>query len=134
MLLFVQASASLLADRPAEGLGPIESAIGLMTSGGGTGGILAPEMEVLRGDILAALDGDTGAGPAAEAAWERALTNARRLGVRMSELRAATRLFRAASSGSGRQRPHDLRSIYETFTEGFDTADLVEAREALDAG
>ncbi|HEX5450837.1 MAG TPA: hypothetical protein VFW86_00475, partial [Candidatus Limnocylindrales bacterium] len=134
MLQFVSAGASLLAGRAAEGLGPIVSAIELTTSDGGTGGILAPEMQLLRGDLVALVDGDVGPGSAAEVAWMTTLEEARRLGVRMSELRAATRLARSASPESRAGRLHDLRSIHETFTEGFTTPDLVEAREALDGG
>jgi hypothetical protein len=91
-------------------------------------------MRLLRGDILAAIEGGARAGSAAEAAYETALEEARRLDVRMSALRAATRLARSASAESRSRRLHDLRSIYDTFTEGFATDDLVEAREALDAG
>jgi hypothetical protein len=134
LLQFVSAGASLIGGRPADGLGPIETAIALTTSGGGPGSILAPEMRLLRGDILAAIEGGARAGSAAEAAYETALEEARRLDVRMSALRAATRLARSASADSRSRRLHDLRSIYDTFTEGFATDDLVEAREALDAG
>ncbi len=134
LLQFVSAGASLIGGRPADGLGPIETAIALTTSGGGPGSILAPEMRLLRGDILAAIEGGAGAGSAAEAAYEAALEEARRLGVRMSELRAATRLARTAPPESRPRRHHDLRSVYDTFTEGFTTADLIEAREVLDAG
>jgi hypothetical protein len=132
MLQFVSASASLIADRPADGLGPIESAIATMTGGAGTGGILVPEMQLLRGDILAALEGGVAAGSVAEAAYESALDEARQRGIRLSELRAATRLFRAAAPEARSQRLHDLRSTYDAFTEGFATADLIEAREVLE--
>ena len=47
----------------------------------------------------------------------------------MPQLRAATRLARL------RKRPDAtdvLRDVYETFTEGFDTPDLLEARMVLD--
>ena len=53
----------------------------------------------------------------------------REFGLRMPELRAATRLARL--------RAHDadaiesLRGIYEAFAEGFDSPDLVEARAVL---
>ncbi len=134
LLQFVSAGANLVAGRPAGGLGPVEAAIQLTTSDGGTGGILGAEMQLLLGDILAALGGDVGIGSTAEAAYQRGLDVSRELGVRMSELRAATRLARSASAESRTRRLHDLRSSYDTFTEGFTTADLVEAREALDAG
>ena len=50
----------------------------------------------------------------------------------MSELRAATRLARSAPPETRTARLHDLRTIYDTFTEGFSTADLVEACEVLE--
>jgi tetratricopeptide (TPR) repeat protein len=132
MLQFVAAGASHLAGLSGDGLGPIESAIALVTSDGGTGGILAPEMTLLRGDILAALASDAAAGSAVEAVYQAALDDARELGVRMSELRAATRLSRSATPDSRARRMHELRSIYDTFTEGFATPDLIDAREVLE--
>ena len=132
LLQFVSAGANLVAGRPAGGLEPVESAIAMTTSDGGMGGILGAEMQLLRGDILAALDGDIVAGSAAEAAYETGLAISRTLGVRMSELRAATRLARSARPELRARRLHDLRSVYDTFTEGFATADLAEARQVLD--
>jgi hypothetical protein len=43
---------------------------------------------------------------------------------------SCNRLWRAA--GKRRDGTDELRSVYETFTEGFDTVDLVEARGVLD--
>ena len=71
---------------------------------------------------------------APEAAYRSALDESRQRHLRMSELRATTRLARSASPESRSGRLHDLRSVYDTFTEGFTTADLLEARETLDAG
>jgi predicted ATPase len=69
----------------------------------------------------------------AERWFQSAFDVAGRLGARTPQLRAATeltRLWRAAG------RPPDgtdmLRGVYEKFTEGFDTLDLVEARTVLD--
>jgi predicted ATPase len=76
------------------------------------------------------------AGPAAtkeaEAMFLQALTVARRQQARSLELRAATSLGRLwASQG----KPADARSllgdVYDWFTEGLDTADLIEARSLL---
>jgi hypothetical protein len=51
----------------------------------------------------------------------------------MPELRAATRLTRLRLAAGKRQDGIDaLRRVYETFTEGFDTPELVEARTVLD--
>jgi predicted ATPase len=51
----------------------------------------------------------------------------------MSELRAETRLCRAAPVDERDEHVRGLRSVLETYTEGFATADLIEAREALES-
>jgi predicted ATPase len=48
----------------------------------------------------------------------------------MSELRAATRLARLAPGRD--DATARVRAVYDTFTEGFDTPDLIEARAVLD--
>jgi hypothetical protein len=58
--------------------------------------------------------------------------HAKGLDARMLQLRAATRLshlWRAQGKAAEASRP--LRTIYETFTEGFATADLREASDLL---
>ncbi len=51
----------------------------------------------------------------------------------MWELRAATSLARLWQSQGKRQDAYDLlASAYGWFTEGFDTADLMDARSLLD--
>ena len=53
----------------------------------------------------------------------------------MAALRAATRLARLRiAEGDPEAAARMLRPVYDTFTEGFDTADLISARELLDAG
>ena len=50
----------------------------------------------------------------------------------MARLRAATRLARLRlADGEPEAAARTLRPVYDTFTEGFATADLVEARELL---
>ena len=53
-------------------------------------------------------------------------------GVRMTQLRAALRLCR---SGEVSREDADvlLRSVYDTFTEGFAMPDLTEARDLLES-
>ena len=46
----------------------------------------------------------------------------------MPQLRAAVGLCRAQPTEDGREL---LRATYETFTEGFTTPDLIEAKELL---
>jgi predicted ATPase len=75
--------------------------------------------------------------PQAEAeAWlQRALDVARRQEAKSLELQAAVSLSRLWRQQGEQQAAHDLLAkVYSWFTEGFDTADLQEAkalREAL---
>jgi class 3 adenylate cyclase/predicted ATPase len=90
------------------------------------------ELHRLRGEIL--LGGGAGAEGVAEAAFERALAVATGQGSLALELRAATSLGRLRVRQG---RPADARALvaprYARFTEGFDTRDLREARDLLDA-
>ena len=65
---------------------------------------------------------------------QRALDVARRQEAKSLELRAAMSLSRLWQQQGKRQEAHDLLApIYGWFTEGFDTADLREAKALLDA-
>lgn len=89
------------------------------------------ELERLRGEALQ----HTGAGRAEiSACFERSITDARARGAKSLELRSATSAARFSVG------PHDralaqraLSNILASFTEGFDTADLIEARMVLDS-
>ncbi len=66
--------------------------------------------------------------------FEHALSVARSQGARQFELRAATSLAKLFFDEGRRREAHDLLApVCGAFTEGFDTADLVEARTLLDA-
>jgi predicted ATPase/class 3 adenylate cyclase len=121
----IKAGALALAGRPADGLAVLDEAIELS----GDGKIPYPDFAVIRGDLLLALGDAVGA----ERSFRSALEVATKLGLRTPQLRAAVRLARM-SKPLGAQDADDeaLRSVYETFTEGFDTADLAEARAILD--
>jgi class 3 adenylate cyclase/predicted ATPase len=70
----------------------------------------------------------------AEDYFERALAIARAQQARSWELRAATSLARLWREEGRRQEARDcLAPVYGWFTEGFDTADLRQARALLDA-
>jgi predicted ATPase len=70
----------------------------------------------------------------AETWLQRALDVARRQEAKSLELRAATSLARLWQRQGKRQEAHDLLApVYHWFTEGFDTADLKDARALLDA-
>jgi predicted ATPase len=69
----------------------------------------------------------------AEACFRRALDIARRQQAKSRELRAATSLGRLWQHQGKRKEAHQLLApIYGWFTEGFDTADLQEAKALLD--
>jgi predicted ATPase len=89
------------------------------------------EVYRLRGVLLLKQPGT----PSEEAeAWlRRALDVARRQQAKSLELRAAMSLARLWQQQGKRQEAHDLLApIYGWFTEGFDTADLQEARAMLE--
>jgi predicted ATPase len=68
----------------------------------------------------------------AEACFQQALDVARRQEAKSLELRAAMSLGRLWQQQSKRQEAYDLLApIYHWFTEGFDTADLQDARALL---
>ena len=68
----------------------------------------------------------------ASSCFERALAIARRRGAKLWELRAAVSLARLWASQGEVARALDLLGpIYDWFTEGFHTKDLVDARALL---
>jgi predicted ATPase len=71
--------------------------------------------------------------PQAEACFQQALAIARRQQARSLELRAAMSLARLWQQQGKRAEARELLApIYGWFTEGFDTADLQEAKALLD--
>jgi predicted ATPase len=90
-----------------------------------------PELLRVSGEIV--LQEGASAPEAAELQFLQALDLARRQEVLSWELRAATSLARL---WRGRGRPADARaqlaSVYDRFTEGFETADLRCAKQLLD--
>jgi predicted ATPase len=69
----------------------------------------------------------------AAASLNQALAVARQQGAKAYELRAATSLARLWGEKGRRAEAHDLLApIYGWFTEGFNTADLKEAKGLLD--
>jgi predicted ATPase len=72
--------------------------------------------------------------PQAEACFQQALAVARHQQAKSLELRVATSLSRLWQRQGKRDEAHALLApIYGWFTEGFDTADLQEAKALLDA-
>jgi class 3 adenylate cyclase/predicted ATPase len=85
----------------------------------------------LRGVLLLQQTGTPQA--EAEAWFQRALDVARRQEAKSLELRAAMSLSRLWQSQGKRAEAHELLApVYSWFTEGFDTADLQEAKALLE--
>jgi predicted ATPase len=75
----------------------------------------------------------TGGAGEVEACFQQALTVARRQQAKSLELRAATSLARLwQQQGKQAEARALLAPIYGWFTEGFDTADLQEAKAMLE--
>lgn len=87
------------------------------------------ELLRLEGELLRA----SGEPQAAEASFRKALEIARGQQARTFELRTATSLGRLfAEQGRPSEALPILAAVYQTFREGFETRDLIEARELLD--
>ena len=96
------------------------------------------EVHRLTGELLLRqVDGASGSLPryaAGEARFQQALAIARQQQAKSLELRAATSLARLWQQQGKRTEAYELLApIYGWFTEGFDTADLQEARALLEA-
>ena len=133
MLLFLSARASYRAGRPADGMRPLDAAIEVMSPGGGT--TLLPELHILKGDLMTALAANGGGLPSSGEPWYRlAFDRAAGLNARTAQLRAAVRLAGILqAAGQPEEAALTLGPIYATFTEGFATADLIDARRLLAA-
>jgi hypothetical protein len=126
-LLYLQARTCGLATRPGDGLNLLNEAMGI--EGQSSGNPLASEFLQLKGDLLLALSRDN----VAEA--ESCFQNAVNIGMQapMLQLRAALRLSQLLHE-QGKTEPARklLNEAYQKFTEGFTTADLIEAKTLLD--
>jgi class 3 adenylate cyclase/predicted ATPase len=130
LCLVLLAEAAGHAGQVEEGLRLLAEALAsLETSGRGD---LLAEVHRLQGELLlrhATLDAAQ-----AEACFHQALAIARRQQAKSWELRAAMSLARLWQQQGKRQEARELLApIYGWFTEGFDTADLQEAKALLEA-
>ena len=122
----------LLADAHA-GAGNVAEALSVLADAEGA----VPGEEVWRADtlrrraeLLARAGRDTAT---VEATFEEALTVARRQRSKAYEFRAATRYARfLCGHGHATEARALLAPLYASFTEGFDTRDLIEAKALLD--
>jgi class 3 adenylate cyclase/predicted ATPase len=87
------------------------------------------EAHRIKGELLLRQDGPD----EAENCFQEALAVARRQQAKSWELRAATSLARLWQQQHRRDQARELLApVYDWFTEGFDTADLIDAKALLD--
>jgi predicted ATPase len=90
------------------------------------------ELYRLQGALLLQQNSDNQAD--AETCFTQAITIAQNQQAKSWELRASTSLARLWQQQGKRQEAHDLLApVYGWFTEGFDTADLQDAKALLEA-
>jgi predicted ATPase len=91
----------------------------------------APELNRLKGELLLQQNSDNQR--EAETCFHHAIRIAQSQQAKSWELRATTSLARLWQQQGKRQEAHDLLApVYGWFTEGFDTADLKDAKALLD--
>jgi class 3 adenylate cyclase/predicted ATPase len=116
----------------AEGLSLLAEALATVDRTGERG--WAAELHRLQGELLLAQAGERQRVSEAEACLHQALDVARRQQAKSWELRAAMSLSRLWQQQGKRAEAYELLApIYGWFTEGFDTADLQEAKALLEA-
>jgi predicted ATPase len=89
------------------------------------------ELHRLKGELLLQQSSDNAS--EAETCFHQAIAIAQNQSAKSWELRAATCLARLWQSQGKREEARELLSeIYHWFTEGHDTADLIDAKTLLD--
>ena len=126
-LLQVRGAGRILAGRIDEALALVAESESLIAANDSQ----VPDLAIMRGDLHMAM------APAdvvtAEASYQNAFDHAHESGLRIAELQAATRLA-TLHRGTPREQAslQQLRDVYDSFTEGHDTVQLVAARAVLD--
>jgi adenylate cyclase len=125
----LMADSFLRSNRIEQGLEIIEDAFASFHATGAR--IQEAEAHRLKGELL--LMSGNGAAPAAAQCFREAIEVARRQSAKSWELRATMSLARLLSGHNRRAEARTmLAGIYNWFTEGFDTADLTDAKALLD--
>ena len=128
-LLALLAQVYSAAGRTDDGLVTLSEA--LETAAGGGGRYWTAELHRLKGQLI--LSATQGSAEEAVTCFGDAIDVARAQSARALELRAATslaRLYRAQGKVAEARDP--LAPVYDWFTEGFDTPDLMDAKALLD--
>jgi predicted ATPase len=126
--LALLAEAYEIMGQPEEGLTVLTEALALVDTTGERW--YEPELYRLKGDLLLQQHADNQA--EAETCFHHAITIAQNQQAKSWELRATTSLARLWQQQGKRQEAYDLLApVYHWFTEGFDTADLKDAKALL---
>jgi len=121
------AEGHLQARQPEEGLAVIADALTLVETTDDC--YWEAELYRLQGELRLLAENDEGK---ARACFLRARDVARRQKARSLELRAAMSMARLGQSQGGKgEAEQQLADVYAAFSEGFDTADLQEAKALL---
>jgi predicted ATPase len=129
-LLALLAEAHGVLGEPEAGLTVLTEALALVDTTGERW--YEPELYRLKGELLLQQASDNQA--EAEHCFHQAIEIARSQQAKSFELRTAISLARLWQQQGKRQEAHDLLApVYSWFPEGFDTADLQEAKALLDA-
>jgi predicted ATPase len=124
------AEALALAGEVEEGLAELDQALARSTESGEKWA--DAELHRLRGDLVCRLPRPDLDG--AERSFRAALSIAREQGTKGFELRAATSLAQLLGHDGRREEARELLApVYGSFTEGFDTADLKDAKALFTA-
>jgi predicted ATPase len=127
--LSLLAGACTKADRLEEGEVAVIEALSQVNESGAR--FCEAELHRVNGDLILARDGRDS--KTAEGCYKQALKTAREQSAKSLELRATTSLARLLVSQGRRDEARAmLAAIYHWFTEGFDTADLKDAKALLD--
>jgi predicted ATPase len=117
-------------DRPEEGLKVLSEAFDLMEKTSER--TYESRLHRHKGDLLLALSADSTL--EAESSYRRAIKIASRQQAKSLELQAVTSLSRLLQKQGKKEEAKKLLSeTYSWFTEGFDTADLKEAKTLLES-
>jgi predicted ATPase len=130
--LALLAEACWKAGQAEEGLRALTEALAVAHKTGE--GFYEAELYRLKGELLQNVEGGMRRAEwTTEACFQQALDIARRQQAKSLELRAAMSLSRLWQQQGKRAEAYDLLApVYHWFTEGFDTADLQEARALLE--
>jgi predicted ATPase len=116
-------------DQPEEGLTVLTEALALVEKNDERW--YEAELHRLKGELLLQLSLDNHAD--AETCFQQAISIAQNQSAKSWELRAATSLATLWKQQGKRQDAYELLApVYGWFTEGFDTADLKDAKALLD--